>query len=456
MTAMKQVHISTFGCQMNDRDSELIAQVLSAHDYRLTERPEEADLILINTCSIRQKAEEKAYSLLGRLKRLKARNPGLIIGVGGCVAQQEGDRLLERVPHLDLVFGTRRINDLPDLLQTVSRQGRRLAEVGLDRPVRYGPSEKALRSSPIKASVTVMHGCNNYCAYCVVPYVRGPEWSRPEGEIVTEVGGLAAQGVKEVLLLGQNVNSYGAPGPGGGAAFVDLLEKLELVQGLERLRFTTSHPKDLSPALIGCFGRLSKLCEHIHLPFQAGANPVLARMNRGYTREMYRERLRALRQNCPQIAVTSDVMVGFPGESRDDFEQTLDLIREIGFDDLFSFRYSDRQPARASGFTDKVPEEEKRRRLAELQTLQQGITLARNRALEGTWQQVLVEGTSKKSDRQGTGRTRTNKVVNFTADDLEVGLTASVFIEKGYAHSLKGTLAPQLFGVRPEDSCCCG
>jgi tRNA-2-methylthio-N6-dimethylallyladenosine synthase len=215
---MKQVHISTFGCQMNDRDSELIAQVLSAHDYRLTERPEEADLILINTCSIRQKAEEKTYSLLGRLKRLKSRNPGLIIGVGGCVAQQEGDRLLERVPHLDLVFGTRWINELPDLVQTVRQRGRRMAEVALDHPLRYLPSEKAFRPSPIKASVTIMHGCNNYCAYCVVPYVRGPEWSRPPEDIAAEVRRLAAQGVKEVLLLGQNVNSYGAPEEGGGRA----------------------------------------------------------------------------------------------------------------------------------------------------------------------------------------------------------------------------------------------
>jgi tRNA-2-methylthio-N6-dimethylallyladenosine synthase len=454
---MKQVHISTFGCQMNDRDSELMAQVLSAHDYRLTERPEEADLILINTCSIRQKAEEKTYSLLGRLKRLKTRNPGLIIGVGGCVAQQEGDRLLERIPHLDLVFGTRRINELPEMIQTVSRQGRRLAAVGLDRLVRYAPSERAFRSSPVKASVTVMHGCNNYCAYCVVPYVRGPEWSRPDHEIVAEVRHLAAQGVREVLLLGQNVNSYGAPVRNGGPAFVDLLEQLEAVAGLKRLRFTTSHPKDLSPALIHRFGRLSKLCEHIHLPFQAGSNAVLARMNRGYTREMYIERIRTLREHCPEIAVTSDVMVGFPGEKPADFEETLDLIREVEFDDLFSFRYSDRAPARASGFPDKVPEEEKRRRLAQLQALQKGITLARNRAQEGTRQDVLVEGVSKKSPREWTGRTRTNKVVNFTAVDMEAGRTVAVDIEKGYAHSLKGTLAPpDLEGRRQEDSCCCG
>ncbi|MBI5582546.1 MAG: tRNA (N6-isopentenyl adenosine(37)-C2)-methylthiotransferase MiaB [Deltaproteobacteria bacterium] len=442
MITMKQVHISTFGCQMNDRDSELIAQILSAHDYRLTQRPEEADLILINTCSIRQKAEEKTYSLLGRLKRLKSRNPELIIGVGGCVAQQEGDRLLERIPYLDLVFGTRRINELPDLIQTVRQQGRRLAEVGMDRPVRYRPSERSFRSSSIKASVTIMHGCNNYCAYCVVPYVRGPEWSRPEREILEEVRSLAAQGVKEVLLLGQNVNSYGSPGR-DGPAFVALLEKLEPIEGLERLRFTTSHPKDLSPALIGCFGRLSKLCEHIHLPFQAGANTILARMNRRYTREMFLERIRALRERCPEMAITSDVMVGFPGEKTVDFEQTLDLIREIGFDDLFSFRYSDRHPAQASGFPDKVPEEEKRRRLSELQALQRGITLARHRGQEGTWQPVLVEGISKKGGREWTGRTRTNKVVHFNADQLEVGLTVAVYIEKGYAHSLRGTLSPQ-------------
>jgi tRNA-2-methylthio-N6-dimethylallyladenosine synthase len=301
-----------------------------------------------------------------------------------------------------------------------------------------------------------MHGCNNYCTYCIVPYVRGPEWSRPERDILEEIRSLAAQGVKDVLLLGQNVNSYGSPEQ-GGATFVDLLEQLEQVEGLERMRFTTSHPKDLSPALINCFGRLSKLCEHIHLPFQAGANTVLTRMNRGYTREMFLERVRALRERCPEMAITSDVMVGFPGEGLEDFERTLDLIREIGFDDLFSFRYSDRHPAKASGFPDKVPEEEKRRRLAELQSLQQEITLARHRGQEGTWQQVLVEGHSKKSDREWTGRNRTNRIVNFNAVDLEVGQTVSVFIEKGYAHSLRGTVAPQfLKGKKQEDSCCCG
>ena len=440
---MKQVHISTFGCQMNDRDSELMAQILAEHDYQRTERPEEADLILINSCSIRQKAEEKAYSLLGRLKGLKTRRPDLIIGMGGCVAQQEGERLLERIPHLDLVFGTRWVSRLPGLIKTVEKEGCRLSQTEMEPAVAYQPSSSTFRSSPVKASVTIMQGCNNYCAYCVVPYVRGPEVSRPTREILQEVETLAAQGVKEVLLLGQNVNSFERPGA-AGLGFVRLLEQLEEVKGLERIRFTTSHPKDLSPALIRCFGRLSKLCEHIHLPFQSGSDKVLKRMNRRYTRDLYLERIASLRNQCPGIAITADALVGFPGESPADFEQTLELIQAVRFDDLFSFKYSDRPPARAIQFSDKIPETEKSRRLSELQQIQKKITLDRNQALQGSIQTVLMEGPSKKSDRQWMGRTRTNKIVNVSLSGIEIGTILSVKIDKGYAHSFKGTMIPPL------------
>jgi tRNA-2-methylthio-N6-dimethylallyladenosine synthase len=438
---MKQVHISTFGCQMNDRDSELMAQFLAEHDYQRTERPEDADLILINTCSIRHKAEEKAYSLLGRLKGLKNRRPDLIIGLGGCVAQQEGEKLLERIPHLDLVFGTRWISRLPGLVKTVEKEGCRLSQTQMEPTVAYRPSSSAFRSSPVKASVTIMQGCNNYCAYCVVPYVRGPEVSRPSREILHEVQTLAAEGVKEVLLLGQNVNSFGRPGE-EGLGFVQLLERLEEVEGLERIRFTTSHPKDLSPALIRCFGRLSKLCEHMHLPFQAGSDQVLKRMNRRYTRDLYLERIASLRDQCPGIAITADALVGFPGETPADFEQTLELIQSVKFDDLFSFKYSDRPPARASHFPDKIPEAEKSRRLSELQEVQKRITLVRNQALEGSIQTLLMEGPSKKSDRQWMGRTRTNKIVNVALPSIKIGTALSVKIDKGYAHSFQGTTIP--------------
>ena len=438
---MKQVHIATFGCQMNERDSQTIAQLLLSCDYQVTQKMEEADLILVNTCSIRQKAEEKTYSLLGRLKRLKNRNPDLVIGVGGCVAQQEGERLLERVPHLDLVFGTRMIHQLPGLIEKVRRGKNRLSRIDMDQGDLFLNS---LLMTPefsrgVKASVTIMQGCNNYCAYCVVPFVRGPEESRPSQEILSEVETLAAHGVKEILLLGQNVNSYGQ-NRAGEIAFASLLHLLEKVTGLERIRFTTSHPKDLSPELIDCFGRISKLCEHIHLPVQAGSNRTLEKMNRRYTREAYLEKIAQLRQQCPGIAITSDVIVGFPGETEADFDETMDLIRAVQLDDMFSFKYSNRPNTTASNFLNQVHEEEKSRRLGELQTYQKKVTLSKHQTMEGKVQLVLVEGTSKKSSQEWMGRTRTNKIVNFPGPSDLLGKTVPVRIEKVYIHSLKGVL----------------
>jgi tRNA-2-methylthio-N6-dimethylallyladenosine synthase len=438
---MKQIHIATFGCQMNERDSQTIVQVMASCDYQVTERMDQADLILVNTCSIRQKAEEKTYSFLGRLKELKNRNPGLVVGVGGCVAQQEGERLLERVPHLDLVFGTRMIHQLPRLIEEVQQGNTRLSRVDLSQKDLY---PNALVMAPsfspgVKASVTIMQGCNNFCAYCVVPYVRGPEESRPSQEILAEVEALAAQGVKEVLLLGQNVNSYGLNRK-GEIPFPYLLHRLEKVPGLERIRFTTSHPKDLSPELIDCFGRIGNLCEHIHLPVQAGSNHILEKMNRSYTREDYLNKVDQLKKKCPGIAITSDFIVGFPGETETDFEETMDLIRTAQFDDIFSFKYSNRPQTPASHFSDQVKEEEKRRRLMEIQTFQKKITLSRQQILEGTVQQVLVEGNSKKSPLDRMGRTRTNKIVNFSGPSDLLGKTVPVRIEKAYINSLKGNL----------------
>jgi tRNA-2-methylthio-N6-dimethylallyladenosine synthase len=436
---MKQVHIATFGCQMNERDSQTMARVMISCDYQITEKMEQADLILVNTCSIRRKAEEKTYSLLGRLKDLKNRNPDLVIGVGGCVAQQEGKRLLERVPHLDLVFGTRMIHRLPALIEEVKYEKTRLSRIEMGQGELY-PNAVLMPpgcSPGLKASVTIMQGCNNYCAYCVVPYVRGPEESRPSREILAEVEDLAAKGVREVLLLGQNVNSYGL-NRGGKITFAHLLHLLEKVSGLERIRFTTSHPKDLSPELIDCFGRISNLCEHIHLPVQAGSNHILQQMNRCYTREDYLRKIDQLRGRCPGIAITSDFIVGFPGETESDFDETMELIRTAQFDDFFSFKYSNRPQTPASTFSNQVNEEEKARRLYEVQTYQKKVTLSRHQALVGTIQQVLVEGNSKKSVQDQMGRTRTNKIVNFPGPTNLLGKTVPVRIEKAYMNSLKG------------------
>lgn len=436
---MKHIHIATFGCQMNERDSQTIARLMADHDYRLTERMEQADLIVVNTCSIRRKAEEKTYSLLGRLKRLKRRNPALIIGVGGCVAQQEGEKLLERIPHLDLVFGTGAVHRLPELVEQVCREKIRLARTDRDPASALAVGTTPHPETPlgVKASVNIMQGCDNYCAYCVVPYVRGPEVSRPSRDILAEVEDLVSRGVKEVLLLGQNVNSYGRSRP-DEISFAQLLMHLQEIPGLERIRFTTSHPKDFSEELIDCFGRLPALCEHIHLPVQAGSDRVLERMNRRYTRDEYLAKVERLRRRCPELAVTSDVIVGFPGETEEDFQQTLDLVREVEFDDIFSFKYSNRPRTAASTFSNQVEEDEKDRRLRELQALQKKITLTKQRRLEGTIQEVLVEGRSKRSAGEWSGRTRTNKIVNFSGPDNLLGKTVAVRIEAAYLHSLKG------------------
>ena len=438
---MKQVHIATFGCQMNERDSQTMVRIMAACDYQVTESMDQADLILVNTCSIRRKAEEKTYSFLGRLKELKNRNPGLVIGVGGCVAQQEGKRLLERVPHLDLVFGTRMIHRLPGLIEEVKQGKTRVSRIEMI-PGDLNSSAPVMIpgfSPGLKASITIMQGCNNYCAYCVVPYVRGPEESRPSQEILPEVEALAAKGVREILLLGQNVNSYGLNRV-GEMSFAQLLHRLEKVPGLERIRFTTSHPKDLSSELMDCFGRISNLCEHIHLPVQAGSNHILRKMNRCYTREDYLKKVEQLKERCPGMAITSDFIVGFPGETEADFAETMDLVRTAQFDDIFSFKYSNRPQTPASSFSGQVNEKEKSSRLLELQTYQKKVTLSRHQTMEGTVQQVLVEGASKKSPLDLMGRTRTNKIVNFPGPPDLLGKTVPVRIEKAFVNSLKGSL----------------
>jgi tRNA-2-methylthio-N6-dimethylallyladenosine synthase len=429
----KRVYIKTFGCQMNVADSQQMGHMLAAN-YVLTDRPEEADLFLINTCAIRRKSEEKVRSLLGRLRHLKKRRPELILGVGGCVAQQEGERLLAAVPHLDLVFGTHGIYRLPELVRRAERV--RTVDIELSQcfptpPRREWPAGRA------QTFVTIMQGCNNFCSFCVVPYVRGPEYSREPGDIEAEVKDFLAAGGKEVTLLGQNVNSYGRglPEP---VTFVELVRRLAELPGLARLRFATSHPKDLSGELMGVFGSLPNLCEHLHLPVQSGSNRILQAMNRRYTRETYLEKVAKLKEICPGISLTTDLIAGFPGETDRDFEDTLDLMQEAGFDQAFSFKFSPRPNTRAAALPDQIPEEVKAERLSRLQALQDKLTLVSHQRLVGKVKEVLVEGRSKRSADQVCGRLRSNQVVNFTGSPELVGALVLVEITEAHPHSLKG------------------
>jgi tRNA-2-methylthio-N6-dimethylallyladenosine synthase len=444
----KRVYIETYGCQMNEHDTERILRLLESSNYLETKDAQEADLILINTCSVREKPEHKVYSALGRYKWLKEKR-GAIIGVAGCVAQQEGDRLLDRVPYLDMVIGTHAIPMLPQLLQKIEFFGQRICETGFDPEGNYlktilpqkPPVVGSIRLDKVKSYVTIMQGCDHFCSYCIVPYVRGREKSRSSREIIEEVRHLAEMGVKEIFLLGQNVNSYGK-GLEEEINFSKLLRRINEIEGLQRIRFTTSHPKDLSEELIQAFSKLPKLCEHIHLPFQSGSDKILKAMHRGYTKDSYLEKIDRLKEVCPFIAVTSDVIVGFPGEEEKDFEETLDLIRKVRFDDLFSFKYSPRKGTRAAQFTDKVEEKVKQERLSILQEIQKEITLRKNQELEGRVEEVLVEGISKQSAQDVAGRTRSNKIVNFEGDLELVGKLVPVQITKAYPHSLRGEIVP--------------
>jgi tRNA-2-methylthio-N6-dimethylallyladenosine synthase len=452
MQLNRRLYIQTLGCQMNVNDSDRILRSLETIGCRPTPFVEDADLVLVNTCAIRAKAEQKAFSFIGRLAKMKRRRPELVIGVGGCVAQQEGERILARMPLVDFVFGTHAIARLPRIVATVIQEGRRVVDVDLQTAMEEEDLSRGFGTgNDISRFVTIMRGCDNYCTYCVVPHVRGRETSRPPERIVAEIEALVASGVREVTLLGQNVNSYGRKE--GLCSFAELLERVHRIQGLWRIRFTTSHPKDLSDELVQAFGRLERLCPHIHLPVQSGSDEVLRRMHRQYTVARYRERVEALRRARPEMAITSDVIVGFPGERSWDFEATRVLVREVEFDGLFAFMYSDREVAPASRFSGKLPEVEKRARLAELLALQEGITILRNQRLIGSRQEVLVEGASSRpglarggqAAAEWTGRTPTNKIVNFAPTpqatagcQLDTGHMVTVRIESAFAHSLWG------------------
>jgi tRNA-2-methylthio-N6-dimethylallyladenosine synthase len=431
----KKVYIKTFGCQMNVADSEQMAQVL-ADDYLPTDRAEEADLYLINTCAIRRKAEGKVRSLLGSLQVLKQHRPQLIVGVGGCVAQQEGERLLAAAPHLDLVFGTHAISRLPEMVRQASR-GRRLVDLELAGGFPPHP-RRHWAPGAIKTLVTIMQGCDNFCSFCVVPYVRGREYSRPPGEIVGEVADFLAAGGKEVTLLGQNVNSYGRglPEP---LTFAVLLRQIDALPGLARLRFATSHPRDLSGALIAAFGELPSLCEQLHLPVQSGSDRILQAMNRGYTREEYLLKVARLRRACPGLSLSTDIIVGFPGETEEDFQGTLDLVRQAAFDQAFSFKYSPRPQTQAALLPDRVPGEVQAERLTRLQNLLNELTLKAHQRLVDQVLEVLVEGTSKRSQEELCGRLRTNQVVNFSGPQELLGQLVKVRLTEAHPHSLRGT-----------------
>jgi tRNA-2-methylthio-N6-dimethylallyladenosine synthase len=434
----KKFFISTMGCQMNEYDSDFLAQSLIRSGFVAVEDPKAADVILVNTCTVRQKPEQKAYSLLGRMSAVKEEKPEIILGVVGCLAQQKGSELIKRFPKLNLVLGPRELGRIEGILNRIETEGDKVVALNQDA----GPPQTILCrgyfSGRITGYISIMEGCNNFCSYCIVPFVRGREVSRSPEAILLEANTLISQGVKEITLLGQNVNSYRWEG-GKRWDFVDLLQALNALDGLLRLRFTTSHPKDLSDELIRCFRDLDRLCPHIHLPFQAGSNQVLQRMRRRYTREDYLQLTDKLRAVSSDIAISSDVMVGFPGESKEDFEMTLDLMKTVQFDSLFSFKYSDRKGTFAAKMLPKINETEKSERLNTLQDLQKEITLKKNRALEGRVLEILVEGPSKKGG-QLSGRTRSNKTVNFNSDNSKIGKIVRVNIKHGFLNSLQGNM----------------
>jgi tRNA-2-methylthio-N6-dimethylallyladenosine synthase len=438
---MNKLYIHTYGCQMNQYDSERIAQVMGRGGYTQTDCIDDADLILLNTCSVRDKSEQKVYSVLGRWKELKRRRNDVIIGVGGCVAQQEGERLLQKVPHLDLVFGTHNIHKLAGMVEQVRTLRERPVETAFYRNPDYmEDSEGRSQVLGAKAFVTVMQGCNKVCSFCIVPHVRGREVSRPSAKIVAEIESLVCGGVREVMLLGQNVNSYGKMSP-GEISFAGLLRRVDSIEGLERIRFTTSHPQDLSPELMDAFATLKKLCKHLHLPVQSGSDSVLTRMRRGYTRAEYLDRLQRLAARCSGMALSTDIIVGFPGETEAEFGDTLELLRQVEYDEIYSFIYSPR-PQTVSGkiFEDDVPNEIKKDRLAKVQSLQREISLTKNRERIGNLEEILVEGRSKLKNDQIMGRTNTNRIVNAEGPETLIGQFVPVRITGATATSLVGEL----------------
>lgn len=430
--------ILTFGCQMNQRDSETLAGLLASMGYTRAEKLTDADLVIVNTCCVRESAENRIYGHLGELKNLKTRKPHMVIGVCGCMAQQPGaaEKIRQRAPHVDLIFGTHNLHRLPELLRKLWEKREPVVEIW-ESDGDVIENLPALREDSLKAWVTIMYGCNNFCTYCIVPYVRGRERSRRPEDIEREVRELVEKGVKEVTLLGQNVNSYGKD-LDPPTDFASLLERLDRVEGLLRIRYTTSHPRDFTDRLIDVIAASKKVCENFHLPVQAGSNRILQRMNRGYTREYYMELVEKIRAKVPGAAITTDIIVGFPGETEEDFADTMDLVEKVRFDSAFTFVYNKRSGTPAAEMPDQVPAEVKRRRITHLVEVQNRITLEKNLAEVGTVQEVLVEGPAEKHPDKYCGRTGGNKLVFFPPLPDKVGQIVPVRITAAKMWNLEG------------------
>jgi tRNA-2-methylthio-N6-dimethylallyladenosine synthase len=442
-----KLYIKTHGCQMNEYDSMKMADVLAAsHGLELTDREEEADVILVNTCSIREKAQEKVFSQLGRWKKLKRDNPQVVIGVGGCVASQEGQAIIDRAPIVDLVFGPQTLHRLPAMLDNVRNTGRTAVDGSFPESEKFDRLPEPRADGPT-AFVSVMEGCSKYCSFCVVPYTRGEEISRPFDDVIAECAVLAAKGVREINLLGQNVNAYRGPMHDGTSADLALLiHYVAAIEGIDRIRFTTSHPVEFSQNLVDAYGEIPELANFLHLPVQSGADRILSLMKRGHTVLEYRQKIRRLRERRPDISLSSDFIVGFPGETERDFEDTLKLIRELDFDQSFSFIFSARPGTPAASLADDLPLEVKKDRLRRLQQLVDSQAARISRKMVGTTQRILVEGSSKKDKQQLAGRTENNRVVNFDGPAHCVGEFVEVVITEALSHSLRGRLAPGSLG----------
>ena len=441
---MPRVHVKTFGCQMNEYDSARLADVLrESGGYEPTDEPAEADLLLLNTCSVREKAQEKVFSLLGRWREFKLARPHVMIGVGGCVASQEGEGITARAPFVDLVFGPQTLHRLPEMIGELQRGGRPVVDVSFPEIEKFDRLPEP-RAAGATAFVSVMEGCSKYCTFCVVPYTRGDEVSRPLAQIMEEVRLLAAQGVREVTLLGQNVNAYRGSLPGGGHAdLAGLIYFVAEVPGIERIRFMTSHPVEFRDSLVEAYRDVPQLASYLHLPVQSGSDRILALMKRGHTALEYKQKIRRLREARPGLSLSSDFIVGFPGETERDFQATLDLIADVGFDQSFSFIYSRRPGTPAAAFPDDVEPAEKHRRLERLQELVNAQAASISRGMVGTVQRVLVERPARKDARQLAGRTGNNRWVNFDGPVSLIDQFTDVVITEAMPNSLRGRIAMQ-------------
>lgn len=438
-----KLYIQTFVCQMNEYDSDKMSDVLrESHGLELTDTPEEADVLLLNTCSVREKAQEKVFHQLGRWRPLKEKNPDLVIGVGGCVASQEGDAITQRAPYVDLVFGPQTLHRLPAMLNGIRNGAEHQVDVTFPEIEKFDRLPEPKAEGPT-AFVSIMEGCSKYCTFCVVPYTRGEEISRPFDDVLTEIAQLAQQGVREVNLLGQNVNAYrGQMHDGETADLALLIRYVAAIDGIDRIRFTTSHPVEFSDSLIDVYLDVPELVSHLHLPVQSGSDRILMQMKRGHTAFEYKQKIRRLRENRPDISMSSDFIVGFPGESDEDFELTMKLIEQIDFDHSFSFIYSQRPGTPASDLPDDVPEEVKKERLYRLQQAIGSNAQRFSRQMVGTVQKVLVDRPARKDPDEISGRTENNRVVNFKGSQSLIGTFVDVLITEAFPNSLRGEMVP--------------